>query len=69
MKKLVFLALLLLSANTVQAQIESDVEIVRSDVRTQKMQILTKAMEFTSDEAAAGNNVRCRWKSGSSSIR
>jgi hypothetical protein len=53
MKKLFFLALMLCSANTVQAQIESDVEIVRSDVRTQKMQILTKAMEFTSDEAAA----------------
>ena len=53
MKKLIFLALLLFSASAAQAQIESAVEVMRSDVRTQKMQILTKAMEFTSDEAAA----------------
>ena len=53
MKKLFFLVLLLGSASAAQAQIESAVEIMRSDVRTQKMQILTAAMEFTSEEAAA----------------
>ena len=46
-------ALLLTTANATQAQIESAVEIMRSDVRTQKVQILTQAMQLTSDEATA----------------
>lgn len=53
MKKLLFMLMMACSASAAQAQIESAVEIMRSDVRTQKMQILTQAMEFTSDEAAA----------------
>ena len=52
MKRFLLPVLLLGSVGTARAQIESDVEIIRSDVRTQKMQILTKAMEFTSEEAA-----------------
>jgi hypothetical protein len=53
MKKLLFMLMLVGSASAAQAQVESAVEIMRSDVRTQKIQILTQAMEFTSEEAAA----------------
>ncbi|MCK5411388.1 MAG: hypothetical protein KAJ67_04790, partial [Gemmatimonadetes bacterium] len=53
MKKLLFAALLLSSANIAYGQIESAVEIMRSDVRTQKVAILTATMELTSDEASA----------------
>jgi hypothetical protein len=52
MKKLLFMLMLVSFASAAQAQIESAVEIMRSDVRTQKIQILTQAMEFTSEEAA-----------------
>ena len=53
MKKLLFAALLLSSANIAYGQVESAVEIMRSDVRTQKVAILTATMELTSDEASA----------------
>jgi hypothetical protein len=53
MKKLLFAALLLSSANIAYGQLESDIEIMRSDVRTQKVTILTATMALTSDEAAA----------------
>ena len=53
MKKLLFMLMLVCSAGAAQAQVESAVEVMRSDVRTQKIQILTQAMEFTSEEAAA----------------
>ena len=53
MKKLLFMLMLVGSASAAQAQVESAVEIMRSDVRTEKIQILTQAMEFTSEEAAA----------------
>lgn len=53
MKRLLLLLLLMCSASAAEAQIESAVEIMRSDVRTQKIQILTQAMEFTSEEATA----------------
>lgn len=53
MKKLLFMLMLACSASAAQAQVESAVEVMRSDVRTQKIQILTQAMEFTSEEAAA----------------
>ena len=52
MKKLLFVLMLVCSAGAAQAQVESAVEVMRSDVRTQKIQILTQAMEFTSEEAA-----------------
>ena len=53
MKKLLFAALLLSSANIAYGQVESAIEIMRSDVRTQKVAILTATMELTSDEASA----------------
>ncbi len=54
MKKLLFAALLLSSANIAYGQVvESVAEIMRSDVRTQKVAILTATMELTSDEASA----------------
>ncbi len=53
MKKLLFAALLLSSANIAYGQVVSEIEIMRSDVRTQKVAILTATMELTSDEAAA----------------
>ena len=53
MKKLLFAALLLSSANIAYGQIESEIEIMRSDVRTQKVAILTATMNLTSDEASA----------------
>ncbi len=53
MKKLLFAALLLSSANVAYGQIESEMEIMRSDVRTQKVAILTATMELTPDEATA----------------
>jgi 2-oxoglutarate dehydrogenase complex dehydrogenase (E1) component-like enzyme len=52
MKKLFFAALLLSSTNIAHGQIESAVEVLRADVRSQKVAILTATMELTSEEAS-----------------
>lgn len=53
MRKILFSAFMLCSASAAHAQVESAVEILRTDVRAQKVQILTQAMQLTSDEATA----------------
>ncbi len=53
MKKLLLTVFLLLTTATFAQEVDSFVELLRSDVKTQKKGIITAAMEFSEAEAAA----------------
>jgi len=55
MKKLLFIIIPLLFVNTVVygKDIDAYIELLRSDVRTAKVAIITKAMQFTKEESSA----------------
>ena len=54
MKKLVSILLILMATTSVYAQeVDSFVELLRSDFKTKKKEIITEAMKFSDQEAAA----------------
>jgi len=53
MKKLLLTVLLLLTSATFAQDVDSFVELLRSDVNTQKKAIITEVMQFSEAEAAA----------------
>ena len=55
MKKLLLVIIVLLLANTVSygEGVDDYIQLLRSDVRTQKAVIITKAMQFTDEESSA----------------
>ena len=55
MKKLLLVIVVLLLANTVSygGEVAGYIELLKSDLRTQKVAIITEAMRFTEDGAAA----------------
>ncbi len=55
MKKLLLVIIVLLFANTVSygKGVDAYVELLKSDVRTQKVAVITEAMQFTDEESSA----------------
>jgi hypothetical protein len=54
MKKVVVILLMLMAGTAVYAQeVDSFIELLRSDVKTEKKAIITEAMQFSDQEAAA----------------
>ena len=55
MKKLLLIIIALLLANTVAygKGVDAYVELLKSDVRTQKVAVITEAMQFTDEESSA----------------
>ncbi len=55
MKKLLLIIIALLLANTVAygKGVDAYVELLKSDVRTQKVAVITEAMQFTNEESSA----------------
>lgn len=53
MRRIIVLALLLLAGTSSAQEIDSFIELLRSDVRTDKVEMITDAMEFTEAEATA----------------
>jgi hypothetical protein len=55
MKKLLFIIIVLLLANTVSygKGVDAYIELLKSDMRTQKVAVITEAMQFTDKESSA----------------
>jgi hypothetical protein len=55
MKKLLLVIVVLLLANTVSygEGVEAYIELLKSDMRTQKVAVITEAMQFTDEESSA----------------
>ena len=55
MRKLLFIIIALLLVNTVAygKDVDAYVELLKSDVRTQKVAIISKALQFTNEESSA----------------
>ena len=56
MKKVILLALVacvILPATAAMAQVDSYIEMLRTDVRAEKVSVITEVMEFTDEESAA----------------
>lgn len=53
MKKLFVVLVILFAANIYAQDVDSFVEMLRSDLKTQKVEIITEVMDFTEEESSA----------------